>query len=73
MKYNKTPSKFDLYIITTLSPDYTEVVGKKGIKNVKLGYSDDLICPNCNRSLPNKSFYTRKGQMCMWCDTNNKG
>lgn len=27
--------------------------------------TDELICPNCLRSLPNKSFFKKRG--CIWC------
>jgi hypothetical protein len=27
-----------------------------------------MKCKNCDRELPNKSFLTKKGRKCIWCD-----
>jgi hypothetical protein len=35
---------------------------------LKLYYYDELICPNCLRKVPNKTWFIKKRQCCIWCN-----
>jgi hypothetical protein len=50
--------------ITQLCLNLIEIASK----NDTLDHDINLICPNCQGHLPDKSFFTQRKTKCIWCD-----